>query len=177
MIKASLVICYMVTRSRIINYINTIKDAIRTVTDVKGINSIGDPVKSLYLRYLLIKVLIFFKNFVSNAIRYIDSQYYLVEISKIENSTTNRRIYKMTSIEDIMSGDSTYEEVKSTPKRVYIRYSLDDNLCLKHILQQYDGGENIKEILTLNGIKYNENSKIYVRYMDKGKIRDDIIVI
>lgn len=83
----------------------------------------------------------------------------------------------MTSIEDIMSGDSTYEEVKSTPKRVYIRYSLDDNLCLKHILQQYDGGENIKEILTLNGIKYNENSKIYVRYMDKGKIRDDIIVI
>lgn len=159
---------YLQFRSFMINWVNSIKDRFRSVTEILGKED-NSSTASIYFKYIIVKMLVSMREYISNIIQRIDSKRYkYIQITSINDGVL---IYNNSTVEDVILGNLESNKVdKKINNKVYIKYSLDDKICLKHIIRKYGGSIDIKVILDLNNVYYDDTSSIHMKYMDSGKI-------
>lgn len=164
-----LIIKYAEYKSIVYNYIKYIKSYITDIHSIKG--HVNNNTINLHIRYIIIYLLLSYKNIIEKLVNYFDKNYELIEIKKIINNNNAIILLEDTTLSNAIQSHIEHHNVSKinySPK-VYIKFeiSFPSKICLKKFLLEYKN-YTLENILKINNIKTTNDAIIYVQYFEKG---------
>lgn len=172
---ANLVIKYIEYKSITCNFIKQIKSYITSIHSVKGYNNNNTTL--LNIKYIIIYLLLKYKNIIEKLINYFDNKYELVEIKKTIDNKNITTILENTTISDtILMNTDSHNNISNYLPKVHTKFEIcfPDKICLKKFLLEYRN-YTLENIFKINNIKTNEDTVINIQYFEKGLKKEKIL--